>query len=294
MSELGIDIFKKGSTTYYYSSKFFPKHILKDVTKLYAFVRKADDFVDSIPQKKKEFFDFKKQFEDGVKGKKIKSEVVKNFLELFKRKKFEKKWVDAFFNSMEMDLKKNNYKDMKELDEYLFGSSEVVGLMMVKILNLPKKSEVAAKNLGKGMQYINFIRDLEEDLHLNRQYFPQSDFKECDIKSLEYKDNIKEPNKFCNCIRKQIIRYFDFVKKGEDGFKHIPYRYLVPIKTATDMYAWTAIKIFNDPFIIYQEKVKPPKIVIIWYGLVNLIFPFRKLKYLDKKDLEKVKSCCCK
>lgn len=294
MSELGIDIFKKGSTTYYYSSKFFPKPILKEVTQLYAFVRKADDFVDAIPQKKKEFYDFRKQFEDGLKGKKINSQVVKNFLILFNKKKFEKSWVDAFFNSMEMDLKKNKYKNMLELDEYLYGSSEVVGLMMIKILNLSKESEIAAKNLGKGMQYINFIRDLQEDLCLNRQYFPQSDFLECGITSLDYKDTIKEPEKFCSCIRKQIIRYFDFVQKGEKGFKHIPYRYLVPIKTATDMYAWTAIKIFEDPFIIYQEKVKPPKKTIFLYGLINLIFPFRKLKYLNKNDLEKAKGCCIK
>ncbi len=43
------DIFKKGSTTYYFSSKFFAKGVRDDVFKLYSFVRVVDDYVDMIP-----------------------------------------------------------------------------------------------------------------------------------------------------------------------------------------------------------------------------------------------------
>lgn len=39
------EIFKKGSTTYYWSSKFFPKKVRKDVLKFYSFVRVVDDYV---------------------------------------------------------------------------------------------------------------------------------------------------------------------------------------------------------------------------------------------------------
>ena len=42
-------IFKNGSTTYYWSSRFFPKGIRDDVFKLYSFVRIVDDYVDTLP-----------------------------------------------------------------------------------------------------------------------------------------------------------------------------------------------------------------------------------------------------
>ena len=38
--------FKTGSTTYFYSSIFFPEEIRNDVFVLYNFVRRADNFVD--------------------------------------------------------------------------------------------------------------------------------------------------------------------------------------------------------------------------------------------------------
>lgn len=48
-------IFKKGSKTYFYSTIFFPKAVKKDVFTLYSFLRKADDYVDSIPRIQKDF-----------------------------------------------------------------------------------------------------------------------------------------------------------------------------------------------------------------------------------------------
>jgi phytoene synthase len=283
MSEMGIDIFKKGSTTYYYSSKFFPDYILKDVTKLYAFVRKADDYVDQIPQKKKEFYDFKRQFNDALKGKKVKDKIVRDFVELFRRKRFEKSWVDAFFHSMELDTKKNRYKTIKDLDEYLYGSAEVVGLMMSNILGLKKGAYTSARYLGKGMQYINYIRDIDEDVELNRIYFPMDDLAVCGIKKLDPEYIKGKEKRFNSCIRRQIERYFEWIEKAEKGFDYIPRKYLIPIKTATDMYIWTAKKIYENPSRVYEEKIKPSKYRIIWYGFVNTISPYRKLKTIKAK-----------
>ena len=45
MNKVIYKIFKQGSKTYFYSSIFFPASVKQDVFTLYAFVRKADDFV---------------------------------------------------------------------------------------------------------------------------------------------------------------------------------------------------------------------------------------------------------
>ena len=55
-----FQIFKQGSKTYFYSSIFFPSIIRKDVFKLYAFVRKTDNYVDATPQDIDGFNNFKK------------------------------------------------------------------------------------------------------------------------------------------------------------------------------------------------------------------------------------------
>ena len=265
-------IFKRGSKTYYYSSVFFPKRIREDVSTLYSFVRMADDYVDSIPQQKEEFDEFVSQYHRTLEGEKSGNLVIDEFINLIEKHDFDKEWIEAFLHSMEMDTYKNRYEDIEELKEYLYGSAEVIGLMMAKIMGLPEESYESARYLGRAMQYINFIRDVEEDIRLNRLYLPRTSLEKYDLKSLKPEDTKYNTKEFKKFIDEQIELYFEWQKKAEAGFKYIPRRYLIPIKTASDMYKWTAKMIRANPSRVYQQKIKPSKFLIIKQGLVNIFF----------------------
>lgn len=266
-------IFKKGSKTYFYSTIFFPKTVRRDVFILYSFLRKADDYVDSIPQDVEGFYRFKENYLEAKKGVIVDDVVINSFVQLAHRRNFKNEWVDAFLNSMEMDIYKSSYQNMEELLIYLYGSSEVVGLFMASIMDLHPDSFIAARHLGRAMQYINFIRDISEDLGLGRTYFPQDDMDAYGIESLEEDHNRLNQENFKSFIKKQIKTYYTWQIEAEKGFNYIPSRYLIPIKTASDMYWWTAKKIEKDPFLVYKTKVKPsiPKIVSnVFYNSLRL------------------------
>lgn len=235
-------VFKKGSTTYFVSSIFFPRIKRKEVSLLYAFVRIADDFVDTVPAKKKEFFSFKKEFEKAWAGK-SNSALHNDVVSLAKKYDFKKSWFIAFFNSMEMDLYKKNYT-FKELKTYIYGSAEVIGLMLSRLLYLDRKLDAQARKFGASMQLINMIRDIKEDTALGRTY-----------------------------LSKELSFYMKYYKMwhadAQKAFPKIPYRYRVPIKTAADMYMWTARKIEKDSSIPYKYKLKPKKFHILCRGLYN-------------------------
>jgi phytoene synthase len=264
-------IFKKGSKTYFYSTIFFPKTVKKDVFTLYSFLRKADDYVDSIPQDAENFYAFKDHYNDAKSGEVTDDVVIDSFIELANRKNFEYKWVDAFLNSMEMDIYKSTYQNMGELMDYLYGSSEVVGLFMAKIMDLSHESFNAARNLGRAMQYINFIRDISEDIELGRVYFPQDDLAEYGLENLEENHTTNKKDNFIGFIRKQLETYKEWQNEAEKGFSFIPYRYLISIKTASDMYNWTASEIERDPFVVYKKKVKPSTSKIVFNVFSNSI-----------------------
>lgn len=264
-------IFKKGSKTYFYSSLFFPGSMKTDVFILYSFVRKADDYVDVIPQQKDEFYAFKENYKQAINGALTEDIVIDAFVELLKRKQFEYEWIEAFLWSMEQDLTIKAYRTLDDLKSYLYGSAEVIGLMMAKIMNLPPESYPAARYLGRAMQYANFIRDIDEDLMLGRVYFPQEDLVRYQLSSLEYEYTKQHPVEFTQFINAQLNRYLSWQEKAENGFLYIPKRFLIPIKTASEMYKWTASKIRRNPYIIYQKKVKPTIPRIISHIIYNLI-----------------------
>lgn len=265
-------IFKNNSRTYYYSSIFFPPKVKQEVFTVYAFVRTADDFVDQIKPLKAKYLAFKETYHLALAGKEVDDEIITNFARLVKSKQIEPRWVEDFFTSMEMDLSGTEYKEMKTTLKYIFGSAEVVGLMMAAIMELPSVAHMSARLLGRAMQYINFIRDIEEDQRLNRCYFPQVDLARYGIKSLSRKVIQDQPESFCLFIRDQISLYQKWQAEAERGYRYIPRRYLIPIKTAADMYKWTAKMIYKDPLVILTKKVKPSRNRVIFRALQNALW----------------------
>ncbi len=250
-------LFRQGSTTYFYSSLFFPTKIRKNVFILYAFVRQADNYVDQIPQDREGFYAFKEGFEHAWAGEQTDDIVIDSFVYLAKEKQFEKQWVDSFLRSMEMDLTRKTYQTMDDTLEYIYGSAEVIGLFMARILGLVDRSFESAQYLGRAMQYINFIRDIDEDNSLNREYFPKQEINRFGLESLDHAYVQYHPEAFSSFIKAQIERYCGWQELAEHGYGFIPNLYLIPIKTASEMYKWTAHQIAHDPLIVYRWKVKP-------------------------------------
>jgi len=163
-------VFRAGSVTYFNSNRFFPKKIRDEVSVLYAFVRIIDDLVDSVPQQKEKFYDYWKKYRGALRGKKTGIIFIDDFIELSKKRRFEPDWVEAFWKSMEMDLNKPKHATLSETEEYIYGSAEVIGLFMARIMELPREADKTARMVGKAMQYANFIRDYRQDADMGRNY----------------------------------------------------------------------------------------------------------------------------
>jgi len=264
-------IFKAGSRTYFTSSLFFPKDIRREVTILYNFVRVADDFVDRIPQDIAGFYHFKESYDNARRGVSCPDPVISEFVGLSQKRNFDPRWVEAFLKSMEMDLTKKTYANLAEIEEYIYGSAEVVGSMMALILKLDIKALEYARLQGKAMQYINFLRDIAEDQTFGRTYLPQEQLLKYGLTSLKLDEVEKQPQQFKAFIRGEIGRYQAWQVQASAGYQYIPRRYLIPVKTAADMYAWTAKQIGKDPFIVYRKKVKPSVLRIFSRLLYNSI-----------------------
>ncbi len=265
------NIFKNGSKTYFTSSLFFPKDKRLAVYKLYSFVRLADDFVDEIPQNKTAFLLLKNSYQKKASNVPIVSikKVLQNIYDLQKEYKISNVEIKAFLCSMEMDLKKQKYITMEDTLRYIYGSAEVIGLMMSKIIGLNIESYKYAKYQGRAMQYINFIRDIDEDIKLGRCYFPYNIRLKYGLKS--WNENIVTNNGFELFIKEQIEQYYTWQQKAEKGWKYIPYRSRVAVITASDGYNWTAKKIYNKPAIVFNKKVKPSKAILLVFACKNFI-----------------------
>jgi len=269
-TELHRQVFRSGSKTYFNSSIFFPPDVRDDVYLLYGFVRVADNYVDSIPQQPDEFEQFVARYRSALDGTPSGEVIIDSFVELSNRRSFDPAWTEAFLNSMDLDLHKNVHRTLEETLEYVYGSAEVIGLYMSRIMGLPEAADHAARMLGRSMQVINFIRDIAEDNELGRIYLPIGESSLSDLREATARADAQEFRRF---LSTNLERYRGWQAEAERGYAYIPRRYRVPIKTAADMYNWTASQIESDPFVVYDRKVKPTRARIFARVMRNFIAP---------------------
>jgi 15-cis-phytoene synthase len=261
-------VFKGGSRTYATSSVFFPAGIRRDVEILYGFVRVADDFVDAVPQNAAGFEALCSRYRAARAGLQTGDQIVDDFVELSRRKRFDPAWTEAFLDAMRADLERSTYDSLEDVTAYMYGSAEVIGLFMARIMDLPEEALPYARLLGRAMQYINFIRDIEEDIRLGRRYLP---LEGSGLSRLDRDEAARNPREFRRFIVRQLERYEAWQREATRGFRLIPWRYRVAIRTASDMYRWTARRIARDPGIVFQRKVKPGKPRIVLSAIGNTV-----------------------
>jgi phytoene synthase len=266
-------IFYRGSRTFFVSSLFFPRRQRSDVFKLYSFLRLVDDYVDQPKPDEEKFNEIRRLWEDVSKSPDfdltlrredtVEIRVIKNILNLTKKYDFDPTWIKAFFDSMESDIKGKKYQTLDQTLEYIYGSAEVVGLMMARIMRLPAEADTAARMQGRAFQWINFIRDIDEDNQLKRLYFPAEDLKRFNLKDLSQKSAQNQPQDFKKFMQFQIGRYKNWQKDAEEGHAYISGQTLRAVKLASSMNIWIATQINKNPQIIFVRKIRPNRLTLL-------------------------------
>ncbi len=188
-------ITKSYSTSFSLGIRMFSKELRYPIYAIYGFVRFADEIVDTFHHiDKKQFLDdFSRETFKAIDDKISLNPVLHSFQEVVNKYNIDHELIKAFLHSMEMDLYKSVY-DKNDLDIYIYGSAEVVGLMCLYVflngdVDEYQRLKAPAQSLGAAFQKINFLRDMKSDyIDRGRVYFPDINFNlfsETDKKLIE-------------------------------------------------------------------------------------------------------------
>jgi phytoene synthase len=171
------------STSFSSAIRLLHKDLRAPIHNIYGFVRFADEIVDTFHEYDKVTLlqQFREAAYDALDRGISLNPILNSFQRTVNAYHIDRKLVDDFFQSMELDLSKRAYTK-KEYIEYVYGSAETVGLMCLSVFcednrELYEKLTPSARALGAAFQKVNFLRDIKADHNgLSRIYFPGCDF----------------------------------------------------------------------------------------------------------------------
>ena len=171
------------STSFFSAIRLLHHDMRQPIYNIYGFVRFADEIVDTFHDYDKTLLleEFKRETYIAIDREISLNPILNSFQQTVNEYNIDSELIDSFFGSMEMDLSQRNY-DIKNFNEYVYGSAEVVGLMCLYVFcegkkELFEKLRDSACSLGAAFQKVNFLRDIRDDYNsLSRMYFPDCDF----------------------------------------------------------------------------------------------------------------------
>ncbi len=238
------------STSFSLGIRAFHKRFQRPIYAIYGFVRFADEIVDTFHEYPKERLlqRFRKDTYRAIEERISLNPVLQAFQETVRAYQIERELIDAFLDSMEMDLHHSRYEDSL-YERYIYGSAEVVGLMCLRVFAegddaMYQRLKKPACSLGSAFQKINFLRDMKSDFdERGRVYFPGVDF-----------------TRFTNEDKRQIEE--DIKKDFDDAYKGIiqlPKGARFGVYLAYVYYINLFQKIKSSPAtLVQQERIRVP------------------------------------
>ncbi len=170
---------RRYSTSFSLGIRMFEKSLRAPIASIYGFVRLADEIVDSFYHLDQDAYlrRFREETFEAIGQGFSLNPVLHAFQEVVHRYHIDPEYIEAFLDSMAMDLHKTEY-DEASYKRYIYGSAEVVGLMCLKVFVKGDQQafdslKESACALGSAFQKVNFLRDFASDLKdRKRVYFP--------------------------------------------------------------------------------------------------------------------------
>lgn len=252
--------------TYYLATLLLPPAKRPFVHALYGFARYADEIVDDLASilTEEEKANSLKKWGDGVladiRSGKSKDHVGSALVDTVKRFNIPIAHIEAFLNSMKMDLTITEYHSYEDLCEYVYGSAAVIGLQMVAVLGTNsdtdiKEANIAAEKLGIAFQLANFIRDVGEDLDRGRIYLPITELQAHGVTREMLENRIVTPQ-IKSALKEQIRRVRILKEESATGIKLLSADSRSCIEAASELYCGIVDEVEKIDYEIFTKRAK--------------------------------------
>jgi phytoene synthase len=227
--------------TFHLATRALPERVRHPTYVLYAFFRVADEVVDDPdpdpPSEQRRRLERLRA--SAVGERETDDPILSAFAKLRERHGIPREEVEAFVDSMLMDVDGNRYRTHRELATYLRGSAAAVGRMMLAVIDPPSETATVphAAALGEAFQLTNFLRDVREDVRkYDRIYLPEETLaghgsSHRQVAELSFSEPVAE------AIREELRRTEQYYYFGVDGIRYLPEDCQFAVLAAAVMYA---------------------------------------------------------
>ena len=168
---------------------------------------------------------------------------------------------------LEMDLEGRRYNTFEELELYCYRVASTIGLISIEIFGYrnPSAREYAV-NLGKALQLVNIIRDIESDARRGRIYLPKEDLDRFGLRPGEiFEARYGDP--FIELMQCESDRAQEFFSRARKALAAEDRRSMLAAEIMGAIYWRLLGRIRSRRYNVFGERVRVSRPVKLWTAL---------------------------
>lgn len=256
------EITRHYGTSYYFATQFFPREVREGIYAVYSFARIPDEIVDDPNKGTKEetlakLEGFRQSWLAAMKAGGSEDEIMNAIVWAFNKFGIPVSDGEAFLRSMFLDEEKFTYENYAELEDYMYGSAAVIGLMVTRIVGYSSdEAFYHAKQLGYAFQVTNFLRDIRQDEEeLGRIYMPLDELRQFGLSAEDIANRVYD-ERFVAFMKFQIERNRQIYREALTGIPMLAWRGRLAVKVSYMLYKAILDEIERVNYNVYLGRVR--------------------------------------
>ncbi len=263
-------------TSFYFATQFFPRETRDGIYAVYAFARIPDEIVDdpdkgSRAESLAELNKWREQWLAAMDAGSSDDAVMNAIVHTFRKYEIPVEQGEAFLRSMFMDEERSTYETYQELEEYMYGSAGVIGLMVTHVVGYSTDAAFPyAIKLGYAFQLTNFLRDIREDYEeLGRVYMPQNELRQFGLSNGDISRRVYD-DRFIACMKFQIRRNREVYREAVAGIPMLAWRGRLAVRVSYVLYKAILGEVERANYNVYKGRVRTNLGQKVWLSIKAL------------------------
>lgn len=242
----------RGSKSFYFATRFFPREVAEAAYAVYWFCRTTDDLVDEAVTPP-DLDGWRRRLARALDGRTTGDEVLDTFASTARRFSIPARYAFELIDGVEMDLVKSEYANFDELRLYCYRVAATVGLMMMHVVGFDGAPHAEAIHMGVAMQLTNILRDVGEDLSRGRLYLPLEELARFGVSRADLAAG-RRTDAFRRLMEFQIARARREYELGRAGLPFLHSRGRFAVDLASRIYARILHRIEASDYDVFARR----------------------------------------
>lgn len=247
----------RGSKSFYFASRFFPREMADAAYAVYWFCRTTDDLVDESTSPP-DLDAWAAALRDALAGRPCPYPVLNHFAETARQCGIPAEYPLDLIEGVRMDLFQSRYETFDDLRLYCYRVASTVGLMMMHVIGFQGQPHRQAIDLGIAMQLTNILRDVGEDLGRGRIYLPLQELRQFGYLERDLLAHVRNDS-FRGLMRYQCERAHRYYTSGLQGLDALNPQGRFAVEIASKIYSRLLPRIEASDYAVFDRRQVVPR-----------------------------------